>query len=511
MAVARAGHLVATPLWIVYVRRSMKSAEDANVSDETQEAVCRSRIPSGAHVEVIRDSGGHNSGAREDLPGYQRLLSLVRQGGVAGVAVYDGSRLSRNLEKAAAFLRECETAGTLLVAGSAPPESLFEPEGRFGYNVQAAASQFERDRHAQRMNDACLQVFKGGGHLGHAPLGYHTVRDRFGKVVHPRSLEILSDEADIVRCIWRELRMNSLDGVADVLNRDAVPRREGGPWTRDAVKDVWRRGRFYLGYVVWKRGLDERIGRHEPILDEETYRAAVQAVRARTRAGSKPKPHRTYLLRGVVVCACGTPMRGEARVQRGGEQRYYRCPAAGRTVTRLDANRNPVRCDAKLVPADAAEQAVLRAIESAVLPQKVIDAARTELRQRLSVPVSGIVDRKRRRLEGRLIKLRDLYEWGDLAESEYRTRVAETREALELLPSEDRVILFDRNRRVLTSMAENIAAASPIQRSELVRLLVERVVARDRQVRDSDIEWTPPAQPFFETRCLVCPQGDSNP
>ena len=52
-----------------------------------------------------------------------------------------------------------------------------------------------------------------------------------------------------------------------------------GPWTREAVKDIWRRGRFYLGYVVEKRGRDERQGRHEPIL-EEAQVARTTAVRA---------------------------------------------------------------------------------------------------------------------------------------------------------------------------------------------------------------------------------------
>src|SRR5688572_10883180 len=48
-------------------------------------------------------------------------------------------------------------------------------------------------------------------------------------------------------------------------------------------------------------------------------------------------------------------------------------------------------------------------------------------------------------------------------------------------PSTARPLLaFDRARRVMTSMAENLDAASPQQRRELVALLVERVVARDR-------------------------------
>jgi hypothetical protein len=37
--------------------------------------------------------------------------------------------------------------------------------------------------------------------------------------------------------------------------------------------------------------------------------------------------------------------------------------------------------------------------------------------------------------------------------------------------------------------------ASPARREELCRILVERVVVRDREV--AAIDWTPPARPFF--------------
>ena len=44
-------------------------------------------------------------------------------------------------------------------------------------------------------------------------------------------------------------------------------------------------------------------------------------------------------------------------------------------------------------------------------------------------------------------------------------------------------------------MADNIAKATPVQRRDLLALLIERVVAWGRQVRE--IRWTPPAHPFF--------------
>ena len=103
------------------------------------------------------------------------------------------------------------------------------------------------------------RLFEDGRHRGHDPLGYAGRRDASGNLCHPRELAVVPDEAAIVRRVWAELADHSLAEVAELLNRDGVPHR--GPWTREAVKDIWRRGRFYLGYVVEKRGRDERPGR----------------------------------------------------------------------------------------------------------------------------------------------------------------------------------------------------------------------------------------------------------
>ena len=123
---------------------------------------------------------------------------------------------------------------------------------------------------------------------------------------------------------------------------------------------------MYLGYVVEKRGRDERPGQHEPILTVAQYERTQAAVAARRRAGNKPKPFRAYALRRLLFCACGTRLRGEAHGQRGTDRRYYRCPKLG--------------CRSRRAPADALEADVLELIAEAALPKSVVDVAQRELR-----------------------------------------------------------------------------------------------------------------------------------
>ena len=95
---------------------------------------------------------------------------------------------------------------------------------------------------------------------------------------------------------------------------------------------------------------------------------------------------------------------------------------------------------------------------------------------------------------------------------DYRRQMTETRAMLAELPDPDKLVTFDRNRRIMTSMAENVDRATRPQLQELVQLLVEGVTAKDRSVDPDSIEWTPPARPFFGEGALPWrPRTGSSP
>ncbi|MGO9179423.1 MAG: zinc ribbon domain-containing protein [Candidatus Limnocylindrales bacterium] len=219
------------------------------------------------------------------------------------------------------------------------------------------------------------------------------------------------------------------------------------------------------------------------------------AIRGRTYVGNKPRPFRAYALRGLLYCSCGTRMRGEAHVQRGTEIRYYRCPTLG--------------CHARRCPADTVEAQILAAIAHGMLPASVVEAARAELRQRLETPEVARAGRQRARLLTRLEQLQKQHAWGDLSDAAYQAERDATRVALAELPDGDRITAFDAYRARVLGLPEAIAKASPARREELCRMVIDRIVVRDRQV--AGIDWQPPARPFFEERQREWPQGDSNP
>jgi DNA invertase Pin-like site-specific DNA recombinase len=477
---------------VIYVRRSYKEATAADVSDEIQEAACRGVLPAGATVRVISDSGGHQSGFSAARDGYQALLQALTSGEVAAIAVYDLSRLARNARLMLNLRDELERHQVPLLVASMPGANFDGAAGRFMFGQLCLAAQLQRDLDSERMTRMQRGLFEDGRHRGHDPFGYRSLRDAAGNLIRPRELVVVPEEAAIVHRVWRELARRSLMEVADLLNQEGVP--HDGPWTRDAVKDIRRRGRFYLGYVVEKRGRDERLGRHEPILTEAEYGRTIAAIGARTRVGNKPRPFRHYVLRGLVFCSCGTRMRGEAHLQRGTERRYYRCPTLG--------------CRARRCPADDVEGEVLSAIANGVLPASVIDAAKAELRRLLETPEVATAGRQRARLQTRLEQLKKQHEWGDLSDGDYQAARDATRSALAELPDGDRIRTFDAYRARVLELPDAIEAASPSRREELSRIVVQRVVVRDRRL--ASIEWIAAVRPFFEGQ-RECPQGDSNP
>ena len=104
-----------------------------------------------------------------------------------------------------------------------------------------------------------------------------------------------------------------------------------------------------------------------------------------------------------------------------------------------------------------------------------------------------IAGRQRPRLLTRLEQLRKQHSWGDLGDADYQAQRDAVRSALAALPDDDRIRSFDAYRARLMVLPEAIAVASPARQEELCRILVERVVVRDREV--AAIDWTPPARP----------------
>jgi DNA invertase Pin-like site-specific DNA recombinase len=485
----------AMPHYLVYVRRSYVERGAPDVSDEAQVASVLPLLPAGASHEVIADSlvgdgKRKHSGRTDDRDGYRELIRRIAAGGVDGIAVYEIGRLARNARLMLNLKEELDRRAMPILVGVMPNTRFDTAIGRYIFGQLCLAAQLQADLDSERMTGMTRALFEDGRHRGNDPFGYRSQRDPQGR----RQLVIVDQEAALVRRVVDELASQSFGAIAELLAGEGCLRR-GRPWTADAVKDIWRRARLYLGFVVARRGLEERPGRHEAILEEEAYRSAVAGIAARQHGRRRRSPKRRfYLLAGLLACACGSRLRGETQSKRGHEWRYYRCPRGHGSV-----------------PADVAEGDVLEVVRRGVLPAEAIEQAREELRRRLRAPAAGQTGELRVRLLQRRERLAKRFEWGELEEQTYRAERAGVDRQLAQLPDGDKLVRFDQFRAVAVSVAEALDVALPEQRAELVHLLIEAIPVRDRWVDVDAIAWSPPALPFFAGMVRVPPEGFEPP
>jgi DNA invertase Pin-like site-specific DNA recombinase len=474
--------------YLVYVRQSYHRSGDADVSPEQQEAAARAIIPDGSAVEVIRDIGGHRSGRTDRRPGFQALMRRIAEPDVAGLAVYDLSRIGRSGRLVLNLHHELERRNLeLLVANM--PHGFRGATGRYTLGTLALAAQLQADLDSERMAGLTRTKHDNGGHNGLDPFGYRTMRDEQGRVAQPHRLALVPDEAELIREIFDRYgagQAASRGALAAALNAEGK-RRRGKPWNEQSVRDVLRRAPFYLGSAVYHGGADVRPGAHDPIITPEQRDAAYRAARQRHRPGRPDVQKRVYPLQGVAYCVCGLRMRAETqtRAGRSSEWRYYRCPG-----------RRDGSCSSSNARAAAVEQAVIEHLAAHRAPPELVELERAELRRLRHLPAEGL-SAQRERIEAAMRRVGERYTWGDIERPEYRAEMDRLKAQLAELPSpvDANVIAFDKAAATLLPFADVILGTTPEHQRAIIRHIVERVVIEAGEVRD--IEPRLEARPFF--------------
>ena len=131
-------------------------------------------------------------------------------------------------------------------------------------------------------------------------------------------------------------------------------------------------------------------------------------------------------------------------------------------------------------------------VADGVLPTSVIDAARTELRQLLETPEVAGAGKQRARLTTKLEHLKKQHQLGDLTDAEYQVHRHATNADLAELLDGDRIRTFDAYRARVLELPWAIEAASLTKREELCRVVVQRVVVRNRPSSPGSSGYPPP-------------------
>lgn len=300
-------------------------------SPETQERSARRAVELAGGV-VAEDVGQNGvffdmdiSGgtAPSDRPGLGEALDLVRRGVIGGVACHDLSRWSRETIDGLRELKAIRALGGQVITGSETID-LETPGGVFSTTVQLAAQEMRRAEAAKAWRETHESRFARGLPHGKLPIGY--VSDGQGGAKPHPTLGAAVTEAFTAY-------------AAGVVSQGDLARRLGtlrGSPMRQGVVSQMLRNDFYLGVVRFNG--QHKTGRHEPLVDETTWRR-VQAALGGTTA-LRPLSNGASGLSGVLACAlCRAPVhrRGQGAKRADGVQvpllkcsgRASGCPGIG--------------------------------------------------------------------------------------------------------------------------------------------------------------------------------------
>jgi site-specific DNA recombinase len=212
-----------------YVRVSTDKQADHGVSLEAQAEKIRamSVVQSAELIDIIVDAG--ESAKTLERPGMARLRALVESGEIEAVIIAKLDRLTRSVKDLADLLERFQRRGVALVSVA---ESLDtgSAAGRLVLNIMTAVSQWEREAIGERTQTALRHKKAHRRVYNHVPYGF----TRNGDALVP-----LQAEQAVVGRIGL-LRANGwpLRRIAEALNAEAVPTKQGGRWFAQTVKDV---------------------------------------------------------------------------------------------------------------------------------------------------------------------------------------------------------------------------------------------------------------------------------
>ena len=198
---------------------------------------------------------------------------------------------------------------SICLAGDSEDRKVDPPGGMLLHGIMSSIAEFYSRNLANEVIKGMGEKTRNGGTLGKAPLGYVNVRGRDERGREVRTVELDQQRAPLLRLAFTEYATGNwtvgqlakhLAGLG--LDVPATPSRPARPITKGRLHTLLRHP-YYKG-VVQFQGV-EYAGKHEPLVDEETWQA-VQVVLGSHRSGERERVHNHFLKSTVVCGRCGS-------------------------------------------------------------------------------------------------------------------------------------------------------------------------------------------------------------
>ena len=187
-------------------------------------------------IETFRDEGV--SGAMENRPGLGLAFNYLETHPEAeGLLIYKLDRLARDILIQEMFVRDLAKMGKRLISTKEPDLDSTDPSRKMYRQIMGVFSEYEKGVISMRLQAGRIRKARHGGYAGGSPaIGYRALRDH-----GDRQSRLRVDEAEgkIIRYIF-SMRGDgeTLQAIAETLNRMKAPTKRGGKWHRRTIKYI---------------------------------------------------------------------------------------------------------------------------------------------------------------------------------------------------------------------------------------------------------------------------------
>jgi DNA invertase Pin-like site-specific DNA recombinase len=219
---------------LAYVRVSTDEQVREGISLENQESRIRAfcQAKDWELMEVLTDEG--YSASSLDRPGMQEIIHRCQKQEVDVVVIYKLDRLTRSVRDLGYLVQD--VFGKYGVAFSSIQDNFdtTTANGKLILNILGSVAQWERDIVVERTRDVMAHKRLSLKLIGAIPMGFDLDED--GETLLPNEEEL---EAVRQMMLLREAGY-SFRAIADELNGDGIPAKQGGQWYAKTARSVLR-------------------------------------------------------------------------------------------------------------------------------------------------------------------------------------------------------------------------------------------------------------------------------
>jgi site-specific DNA recombinase len=359
---ASASESVATA--VIYLRVSSdsqvsKAHDPEGYSIPTQREACERHAERlGARVITEFVELGR-TGTNLQRPALQKMLAELTSLKPTYVIFYDLSRVAREEQDAFWLLGEIKRHGAKL-------ESTLEriddsPTGLLLYAIMAGVNAFRSRGDGEKVKGGLQRKHADGGSMGPARIGY--LND--SETIEGRKIATVSIDPDRVELVRLGFALaasgaHTITTIAEVLEEAGLRtrptrKRPSKPMSRSMVHRMLRDD-YYVGIVTLKGA--KRPGRHDAVIDRETFEQVQQVLSAHRASGDRSHKHSHYLVGSLRCEICRTRLGYSRNRGNGGIYEYFTC---------LSRVSRQGRCAAPYFRAQPVERAIERKYQTYLL------------------------------------------------------------------------------------------------------------------------------------------------